>query len=291
MPSRILIADDTPVVREFLELVFSRHGFEVVLASNGEEVLRLARAEPPDLMLVDVMMPGLDGIEVCRSVRADPIIAHTPLILYSAVAGAEVREKAVEAGADEFLDKTIHHAALVDRVRDWLAARSSPGGVGSPPLVKVGLDLVSLLRTDWVWLLAAREDHLETLAVANVRGEQEASRFLERVGGAVLRHQADGPLGRVLSSGQSRREWAVADLRLIPLGKSLADAAIALGTRSVDMVPLTGPGGASGLLVFASPPTLQDAEDAALLFRAAQAYASTALGPKNLRDQTEQSVA
>lgn len=291
MPSRILIADDTPVVREFLELVFSRHGFRAVLASNGEEALRLARAEPPDLMLVDVTMPGLDGIEVCRHVRADPMIAHIPLILYSSIAGAEVRERAMTAGADEFLDKTIHHAALVDRVRDWLAARSSPGGVGSPPLVKVGLDLVSLLRTDWVWLLAARGDHLETLTVANVRGEQEASRFLERVGGALLRHQSDGPLARVLATGQPRREWAVADLRLIPLGKSLADAAIALGTRSVDMIPLTGTGGASGLLIFASPPTLQDEEDAALLLRAAQGYASAALGLKNRRDQSEKSVA
>lgn len=291
MSSRILIADDTPVVREFLEMVFSRHGFQVILASNGDEALRLARAEAPDLMLVDVMMPGLDGIAVSQHVRADRAIAHTPLILYSAVAGPEIRERAVKAGADEFLDKTIHHAALVDRVRDWLAARSSPGGIGSPAQVKIALDLLALLRSDWVWLVAAREDRLETLAVANVRGEQEASRFLEGVGGAVLRQQADGPMGRVLASGQPRREWAVADLRIIPLGKSLADAAIGLGTRAITMVPLTGRGNASGLMIYASPPTLQAEDGAALLLRAARGYASTALDVDNRRDQSGQSVA
>jgi DNA-binding response OmpR family regulator len=291
MPSRILIADDTLVVREFLEMVFSRHGFEVILAPNGEEALRLALAETPDLMLIDVMMPGIDGLEVSRRVRLDKSIARTPLILYSAVAGVEVREKAVRAGADEFLDKTIHHADLVDRVRDWLATRSAPGGIGVRAQVKVALDIMSLLQTDWVWLLAAREDRLETLAVASVSGEQEAARFLERVGGSVLRNQSAGPMGRVLTLRQPRHEWAVADLRTIALGKSLADAAIALGTRAVDMLPLTGPTGESGLLVFASPSTLQAAEGAAQQLRAAQGYASTALGLPSGRTNPRQSVA
>jgi DNA-binding response OmpR family regulator len=291
MPSRILIADDTLVVREFLEMVFSRHGFEVILAPNGEEALRLALAETPDLMLIDVMMPGIDGVEVSRRVRQDKSIARTPLILYSAVAGVEVRERAVRAGADEFLDKTIHHADLVDRVRDWLATRSAPGGIGVRAQVKVALDIMSLLQTDWVWLLAAREDRLETLAVASVSGEQEAARFLERVGGSVLRNQSAGPMGRVLTLRQPRHEWAVADLRTIALGKSLADASIALGTRAVDMIPLTGPNGEAGLLVFASPPTLQAAEGAEQRLRAAQGYASTALGLPSGRANPRQSVA
>lgn len=291
MPSRILIADDTAVVREYLEMIFTRHSFQVIMAANGEDALRLAREHRPDLMLVDVMMPGIDGVDVTRLVRAEPAISGTPVILFSAVAGEEVRQRALLAGADEFLDKTIHHAALVDRVRDWLATRSGPGGVGRPVFVRVGLDLLSILQTDWVWLLKAEEEGLSSLAVVCVRGEQEAARFLERAASSKALTSPAGPLAGVLKTRVPRHGWMTAELARDPQAAPLADAAGGFGTRAIGVLPLRGPGGVEGVLIFASPATLQPADDALRLEQAAMGYASTALAVEGDADQGQVSAA
>ncbi|MGA9190710.1 MAG: response regulator, partial [Anaerolineales bacterium] len=128
MSQKILICDDTPTVLDFLELVFEKQGFEVIRAGSGAYALEAAAEHHPDLLLVDAMMPGMDGFEVCRRLRAQPDTASETILMYSAIVGEEVRARALSAGADEFLGKMISHAELVSQVRDWLAARSAPGG-------------------------------------------------------------------------------------------------------------------------------------------------------------------
>ncbi len=122
MTSKILIVDDTTELLFFLDYIFQRNGFEVVTAANGKDAIRLAKETHPDVLLVDVMMPGIDGLEVCRHLRQDPDMRDVPILLYSAAVGEEIRQKATDAGANEFLGKTMNHEELVTKVRDWLAS-------------------------------------------------------------------------------------------------------------------------------------------------------------------------
>jgi DNA-binding response OmpR family regulator len=124
MTSKILIVDDTTELLFFLDYIFQRNDFEVVTAANGKEAIRLAKETHPEVMLVDVMMPGIDGLEVCRQLRQDPDMRDVPILLYSAAVGEEIHQKAMDAGANEFLGKTMNHEELVTKVRDWLASKT-----------------------------------------------------------------------------------------------------------------------------------------------------------------------
>jgi DNA-binding response OmpR family regulator len=126
---RVLVADDEEGTLALLTEMLTHSGFDVVPALDGQEALRLARQAPPDLALLDVMMPGMDGREVCRRMGADPALTHVPVILTSA---AEERDVAWRAcGADAFLPKPFRIARLPAFVRQHLSAR-----VGQPPRVR-----------------------------------------------------------------------------------------------------------------------------------------------------------
>ena len=117
---RILIVDDNPTNVKVLQTRLAAEGYEVVTAGDGEEGLAAARREKPDLILLDVMMPKLDGLEVCRRLRADPAFPFTPIIMVTAMADSKDVVAGLEAGGDEYLTKPIDHAALAARVRSML---------------------------------------------------------------------------------------------------------------------------------------------------------------------------
>jgi len=100
------------------------HGYEILTASDGEEALRLAREHEPDLMLLDVMMPKLDGFEVCRRLRSDPMLPFIPVILVTAKADSKDVVAGLEAGGDEYVTKPIDQAALVARVKSMLRLKA-----------------------------------------------------------------------------------------------------------------------------------------------------------------------
>jgi CheY-like chemotaxis protein len=252
MPTKILIADDTTAVLDFLEFVFRQEGFEVARAGSGYQALDLAGLGPPEVALVDVMMPGIDGLEVCRRLRADPRTSRVPILLYSAVVGEEIEAQARAAGADDFLGKTLHHVELVARVRDWLAAAAKPGGVGPAPLVDLALDLVGLLQSELVWLLRQTIPSMEHLAIACERGEQEARRFLSVVGKGPFPAQAGTVLGDALRQGRPRLDWALEEIGRYSDGRQLAEAGARIGARAVSLAPLGSPPGNDGLMLFTS---------------------------------------
>ncbi len=119
-PPRILIVDDNPTNVKVLQTRLAAEGYEVVTAADGEEGLAAARQHTPDLILLDVMMPKLDGFEVCRRLRADPAFPFTPIIMVTAMADSKDVVAGLEAGGDEYLTKPVDHAALAARVRSML---------------------------------------------------------------------------------------------------------------------------------------------------------------------------
>jgi CheY-like chemotaxis protein/class 3 adenylate cyclase len=121
-PPRILVVDDTPANVRLLEAVLAPRGYEVVVAATGPEALESVAKDPPDLVLLDILMPGMDGYEVCRRLRADPATAHLPVIMITA---SESREKVrgLEAGADDFVAKPFDRAELLARVASLLRVK------------------------------------------------------------------------------------------------------------------------------------------------------------------------
>jgi adenylate cyclase len=119
-PARILIVDDNLTNVKVLQTRLAAEGYEVITASDGEEGLAAARQHTPDLILLDVMMPRLDGFEVCRRLRADSAFPFTPIIMVTAMADSKDVIAGLEAGGDEYLTKPVDHAALAARVRSML---------------------------------------------------------------------------------------------------------------------------------------------------------------------------
>jgi DNA-binding response OmpR family regulator len=123
-PPRILIADDNAINVDILRTRLVAHGYEIVTASDGEAALSAVRVREPDLVLLDVMMPKLDGIEVCRRLKADRSLSFTPVILVTARADSNDVVAGLDAGADEYLTKPVDQAALVARVKSMLRIKA-----------------------------------------------------------------------------------------------------------------------------------------------------------------------
>lgn len=117
MSARVLVVDDIPANVKLLEAKLTSEYFDVISARNGPEALAMIREARPDLVLLDVMMPGMDGFEVCRKIKLDPAIAHTPVIMVTALDQVKDRVTGLEAGADDFLTKPVVDVALFARVR------------------------------------------------------------------------------------------------------------------------------------------------------------------------------
>ncbi len=123
-PARILIVDDNETNRDILMTRLEKHGYELLQAADGEEALASAIAHLPDLILLDVEMPKLDGFEVCRRLKSDASLPFIPIILCTARAASQDVVTGLDAGADEYLTKPLDQQALVARVRSVLRIKA-----------------------------------------------------------------------------------------------------------------------------------------------------------------------
>jgi class 3 adenylate cyclase len=123
-PPRVLIADDNAANLRILRTRLTADGYEVVTAADGAEALSVAHEAKPDLILLDIMMPKIDGIEVCRTLKKQQNPSFIPIILVTAMADAKDIVAGLEAGADEYLTKPVDHAALSARVRSMLRIKA-----------------------------------------------------------------------------------------------------------------------------------------------------------------------
>ena len=126
----VLVADDDPLMIKSLQIILRGAGFRVVAVSDGLAALEQMRQERPALALLDVMMPRLDGLDVCRMVRADPELQDLKVFLLTARAMARERQQGLDAGADDYITKPFAKADLVARVRAVVALPSSSETAG-----------------------------------------------------------------------------------------------------------------------------------------------------------------
>ena len=182
MASRVLVVEDEPDIRDLLAFHLEREGYLVTRASTGAEGLRQARATPPDLVILDLMLPEMDGLEVCRRLRADAGTAALPVIMLTAKGDEVDRVVGLEIGADDYIVKPFSPKELLARVRAVLrrsrapadgdaarggrhrprrrhpsgdrrraAARAHPQGVRSPPRAPRGARARPLARaSSWI---------------------------------------------------------------------------------------------------------------------------------------------
>src|SRR5665648_1150438 len=118
MTARVLVVDDVDANVKLLEVRLTAEYFEVCTARSGPEALQICTREGTDIVLLDVMMPGMDGFEVCRRLKAEPRTQHIPVIMVTALDEPGDRVKGLEAGADDFLTKPVDDLALITRVKN-----------------------------------------------------------------------------------------------------------------------------------------------------------------------------
>ena len=141
MSSRVLIVEDEPDIRELVVHHLKREGYQVSAASSGEEALRQVQAAPPDLIILDLMVPAMDGLEVCRRLRQDPATASLPIVMLTAKGDEIDRVLGLEIGADDYVVKPFSPKELLARVRAVL--RRSGSAPGAAPL-RLGALLMDL---------------------------------------------------------------------------------------------------------------------------------------------------
>ncbi len=117
MTGRVLVVDDIPINQRLLAARLTAEYYEVQCAGSGAEALEMMAAEHPDVVLLDVMMPGMTGFEVCERIKQNPDYGHVPVVMVTALDSVEDRVRGLEAGADEFLSKPVNDVALLTRVR------------------------------------------------------------------------------------------------------------------------------------------------------------------------------
>ena len=148
-PPTVLVVDDDGAIRHLFERWLSAQGYSVVTAADGDEALEAVRRQPPDVVLLDVAMPKLDGIEVCRRIKRDGATRLTPVILVSAVDGVADRIEGFSAGADDFLSKPPDQGELLTRV----------GAVVRVKRYTDDLDSAASIITTLATMIEARDGH------------------------------------------------------------------------------------------------------------------------------------
>jgi len=124
MSHRILVVDDEPDVLELIEFNLKAAGFEVATAVDGEEALKKARSAPPELIILDIMLPEIDGMQVCKTLKREPATASIPIILLTAKAAEIDRVLGLELGADDYVTKPFSPRELILRVKGLLRRQS-----------------------------------------------------------------------------------------------------------------------------------------------------------------------
>lgn len=267
MPGRVLIVEDSATNRLLLRSRLNQAYYDVVEAENGEQALELMSTERPDLVLLDVMMPGIDGFEVCRQLKSRPDTVHVPVVMLTALDKREDRVKGLEAGADDFLSKPFEEVALMSRVAsltrmkmmvdEMLLRGQTSRGLGADDLMAVAK--ATTFPDSQVLVVSPTETAARGIRDAIVRSigcqveiatsMDEATSVVEFIGADAVLIETGVPGGDPLRFGsvlRARPETRqAATVLLVPEGEmELASKALEIGFNDyipspVDLVELT----------------------------------------------------
>ena len=146
MAQTILVVEDDPAIAELIRYNLTREGFQVTLAADGDTALHAAAAQPPDLVVLDWMIPGLSGIEVCRRLRRQPGSKTLPIIMLTARGEEADRVEGLESGADDYMVKPFSPGELAARIRAVLRRAGANAGDGAAAVIEVGGVRLDLAR-------------------------------------------------------------------------------------------------------------------------------------------------
>jgi putative two-component system response regulator len=162
-PATVLVADDEPAARRLLRRILEPAGYRVLEAGTGKQALGIAESEQPDLLILDIAMPDIDGVEICRTIKNDPITHLTPVIHITGVTTREQRLRALSAGSDEFVGKPFDIEELLIRVRSLLRTKHLTDHLVSSEAVFVALARTVEARDQYT------EQHLHRVADRSVQ--------------------------------------------------------------------------------------------------------------------------
>jgi len=183
--SKILIVEDDPDIRELLRFNLEKAGYTLFLAEDGEKALTLARKHSPDIILLDLMLPGVDGLEVCRTLKKDPELQRIPVIMVTAKGEELDRVVGLELGADDYVVKPFSLREVVLRIRKILdrgERQTAPSILKADPLV-LDLDAHTARLDDQFLELTATEFRLLTYLLRHRGRVQTREMLLDRVWG------------------------------------------------------------------------------------------------------------
>ena len=178
MAVKVLVVDDDPQTLQLMSHIVRAQGYEVTTAISGAEALRQVSIARPDVMLLDVMMPEMDGIEVCRRLRANKNYADLPIVLLTAMAEPGDHADGLLAGADDYIAKPVDPASLVARIKSVLRRSRSDQPLGDL-LTEIANGAVMTLGAVMAWILIADEERgmLRSAVVAGAVGEMDPQIF------------------------------------------------------------------------------------------------------------------
>lgn len=249
MKQRILVCDDEKLIRDMLQKSLSTRGYEVRLAADGREAVERIVAEPPDLVLLDLMMPHMDGFDVLREVRARPELLGLQIIVLTARASQEVLQEALEAGADDYVSKPFHLGEVMSRVDAHLRIAAYSAELDrkrhdNQQLVEISQRLTGRLDMHGILSEVAQR-------VATVLDIDRCSIVLVEAGGregrVVAASDSQGLMDRRISLDgypeiarvlETRAALLVADIAADPLFDPVKDRLAQLDVRSVALFPM-----------------------------------------------------
>jgi signal transduction histidine kinase len=191
----VLIADDEQPLAEAIAAALGRHGLQVAMAHDGEQALELARTLQPDLILLDVAMPGRSGLEVCATLKTDPVTAAIPVVFITARGEQSDRLVGIAAGADEYLTKPFSPSELLDLVNRIFAGESIEPRLRQPDLSTAPSSQLVVFAEEWRALFEQEQTERQALEEAH-RRLQEMERLKAAFLGAVT-HEMLTPFGSI----------------------------------------------------------------------------------------------
>ncbi len=185
-PGKILLADDEPDILEIVSYNLSAEGYEVICAKNGNEAVDLAKKHLPSMIILDVMMPGKNGIEVCKILRLQPQFKDTVIIFLSALSDEGTEIKGLETGADDYITKPISPKVLVSKVNALFRRVTKPGNISQVEGLIIDREKYKVTYKDIPVILARKEFELLALLASKAGKVFLRNEILDKVWGTEV---------------------------------------------------------------------------------------------------------